>query len=255
MFPLLIAGCYKPAAFPEIVTAPSASLNTQLFAGTSIKDREIKYMVLGDGWDVTFILASIHGNEPAGTKVVFELADYLQKKPALLEGRKVVLLPVANPDGIAKNRRHNARGVDLNRNFPAANRRNNKRFGRSALSEPEARIIHQLISKYDPDRIISIHQLINNKPGSLSEQTPFGCIDHDGPATAIAETMAQYSGLPIRKLGARPGSLGSYAGLNLSIPIITLELPRDSTGRDSRSLWNLYGKAMVAVVTYPQPPE
>ena len=33
----------------------------------------------------------------------------------------VVITPVANPDGFAENVRHNANGVDLNRNFPASN--------------------------------------------------------------------------------------------------------------------------------------
>jgi len=242
-------GCQSDVRFPAIIDQP---LPIPQIAGTSVEKRSIEYLVLGHGWNVTFVIAAIHGNEPAGKKLVMELAHYLQNHPDLLKGRKAVLLPVANPDGIACNRRHNARGVDLNRNFPAENRRNNKRSGRTSLSEPEARIIHQLIDKYNPDRIVSIHQLISNAPGSLAHQTPLGRIDYDGPAKEIAERMTQYCQLTVRKIGARPGSLGSYAGITLGTPIITLELPRDSTHRNSRFLWNKYGNALTAVVAYPQ---
>jgi protein MpaA len=150
-----------------------------------------------------------------------------------------VLLPAANPDGLAYNSRSNANGVDLNRNFSTANRANSAEFGRTALSEPEARAIQQLIRQYSPDRIVSIHQ-------------PMGCIDYDGPGYAIASRMAQYCSLPVKKLGAKPGSLGSYAGLTLGIPIITLELSQSDSGVSSDSLWQRYGKALLAAVTYPE---
>ena len=150
-----------------------------------------------------------------------------------------MILPVANPDGAAYNTRYNANKVDLNRNFATANRINNAEFGRTALSEPEARAIQQLIRQYNPDRIVSIHQ-------SQS------CIDYDGPGYAIAGRMAQYCGLPVKKVGAKPGSLGSYAGLTLGIPIITLELSQSDSGVSSDSLWQRYGKALLAAVTYPE---
>jgi len=63
--------------------------------------------------------------------------------------------------------------------------------------------------------------------------------------------MARYCDLPVRKLGARPGSLGSYAGENLRIPIITFELPCDADSLDSKSLWTRYGSALIAAVLYP----
>jgi len=194
--------------------------------------------VLGQGQDVAFILATIHGDEPAGTPLVRRLAEYLQQRPNLLRGRNVVLLPVANPDGMAMGTRSNARGVDLNRNFRTANRVNSPQFGRRALSESEAQAIDKVIRQHGPDRIVSIHQ-------------PLTCIDYDGPAAALAGRMAQYCDLPVRKLGARPGSLGSYAGLTLAIPIITLELPRNANRLNQQALWQRYGTALIAAVVYP----
>ena len=239
---LTLAGCYKPVSEPVIVDFPRLAVKPAVrryIAGKSVENRSIECIVLGTGQDVTFILATIHGNEQAGTPLVRHLETYLQNQPHLLNGRKVVLLPLANPDGAAKNRRPNAHGVNLNRNFATANRRNSRRFGRAALSEPEARIIRLLIKVYAPDRIVSIHQ-------------PLTCIDYDGPGIALASRMAEHCDLPIKKLGARPGSLGSYAGLTLGIPIITLELPRSASALDEQSLWDKYGPALVAAVTYPE---
>jgi protein MpaA len=149
-----------------------------------------------------------------------------------------VLLAVANPDGVAHRSRFNANGVDLNRNFPAANRVNERKTGPSALSEPEARVIKQLIDQYSPDRIVSIHQ-------------PLACIDYDGPGVDIAARMTFYCDLPVKKLGARPGSLGSYAGVDLKIPIITLEMKANDSNLDSEVLWRKYGRVLIAAIVYP----
>jgi protein MpaA len=241
---LVFAGCHEPASYPKIVAAPQSLTDTlpaqQLIAGESVENRLIECLILGHGRDVTFILATIHGNEPAGTALLRHLAEYLPRHPQLLAGRTVVLLPVANPDGMARYSRENARGVDLNRNFAAANRSDNKRSGTASLSEPETRIIEQLIRQYAPDRIVSIHQ-------------PLACIDYDGPAKAVASRMAEYCNLPVKKLGARPGSLGSYAGLTLGIPIITFELLPGDTALSPRRLWQRYGTSLIAAIVYPDP--
>jgi len=248
---LVLGGCYKPVSYPVIVDVPQVEVVVQRrIVGTSIEKRPIECIVLGQGWDVTFILATIHGDEPGGTPLVLRLAEYLQRHPQLMRGRKVVLLPVANPDGLFHNTRLNARGVDLNRNFATANRINSALHG-TVLSEPEARVIRQLIREHSPDRIVSIHQLMGTGPEALSYRAPEGCIDYDGPARALAERMAQYCDLPLEKLGATPGSLGSYAGLRLRIPTITLELPGYAHQLGSEVLWRRYGTALITAVVYP----
>ena len=254
-----LAGCYQPVVYPELVatslvpsgTLPSAppppvpKLSTFLvpgqyrIVGASVQRLPILSFVLGRGPDVTLIMATIHGNEPAGTPLVRQLGKYLQQQSHLMEGRRVVFLAVANPDGMAHRSRFNANGVDLNRNFPAANRDNNRQSGAAPLSEPEARVIKQLIEQYSPGRIVSIHQ-------------PLACIDYDGPGTTLAVRMAQYCNLPVKKLGARPGSLGSYAGVDLGIPIITFEMRQNDSGLDSNTLWQRYGKALISAIVYPE---
>ena len=239
---LVFAGCGEPVRYPQIVDSPrplTSTLPPQYhIVGTSVEGRPILYLVLGEGPDVTFILATIHGNEPAGTPLVRRLTRHLDQNREVLTGRTVVLLPVANPDGLANGTRYNVHNVDLNRNFIAANRRGDVQGGSEALSEPEARAIDQIIQQYVPDRIVSIHQ-------------PLACIDYDGPGQPLAAHMAQHCDLPVKKLGARPGSLGSYAGETLGIPIITFEMLRTDSDLDSESLWRRYGMALLSSIVYP----
>ena len=242
----IITGCYKPVKEPVIISSqlqtPPARIQ-RYTAGMSAEKRPLECVVLGQGSDVCFILATIHGDEPSGTPLVNHLIDYLQDNPDLLTGRKVVIMPVANPDGMYHNSRRNVHDVDLNRNFAAANRFNKKAYGYTACSQPEARVVAELISRYQPDRIVSIHQ-------------PLNCIDYDGPGRELAYRMADYCNIPVRKLGARPGSLGSYAGEGLGIPIITLELPGPK-GRmlaDRQTLWRRYGQTLLAAIIYPERP-
>jgi len=241
---LVFSGCIESVQYPQIVGEVPSSVFPQQYRiiGTSIQQRPIMCLVLGNGSDVTLIMATIHGNEAAGTPLVRSLSWYLRQRPEMLAGRKVVLMAVANPDGMANNSRYNAKGIDLNRNFEARNRVNSKQTGLTALSEPEARTIKQVIQQYKPDRIVTIHQ-------------PLNCIDYDGPARMLAERMGQYCALPVKKLGARPGSLGSYAGVTLGIPIVTFEmLPADSQ-LNSQALWGKYGRALLAAIVYPNPVE
>jgi len=252
-----IAGCTpkmaRPVSFLSIEKTIAKKYCQRI--GESVQGRPIDCCVFGDGEDVIFIIASIHGNEPAGTPLVEKLIEYLDENPELLVGRKVVLLPIANPDGLAGNWRFNANGVDLNRNFAAANRINNKRFGLKAMSEPEAIVIDELIRKYQPDRMVSIHQLVGSYTKipymrHLKRRRVSALIDYDGDAEALAKIMSARTGLAVKKMGAYPGSLGSYAGIELGIGIVTLELPKRATGYDSDKLWELYGDGLIAAITF-----
>ena len=240
-FSLFISGCSEPIKlWPFSGQSKTLVPFEKYIVGKSVEKRPIECTILGNGEDTTFILATIHGDEPSGTKLVYELSEYLKEKPQLLDGRKVVLLPVANPDCMAHNTRGNVRGIDLNRNFSTKNRINNDVHGLSPLSEPEAQIIEKLIRKYEPNRIISIHQ-------------PFACIDYDGPAEELANMIAELTDLPIEKLGAKSGSLGSFSGVDLGIPTITLELKPYDHFLSTQTLWHQYGDSLIQAIMYPEP--
>lgn len=209
--------------------------------GYSVQRRPIELLTLGHGDEVILIISTIHGNEDAGTPLVYKLVDVLKQRPQLLTGRTVLIIPVVNPDGRALRTRVNASGIDLNRNFPAPNRVNNHTNGQEGLTEPESQILHELIVSRQPERILTLHQ-------------PLICLDYDGPGEAIARQMGMYCNLPVKKLGARPGSLGSFSGIERQTPIITMELKRSDSQLSADELWAEYGPSLLAFVTYPELP-
>ncbi|MBN1816093.1 MAG: DUF2817 domain-containing protein [Sedimentisphaerales bacterium] len=234
--PLLsLTGCQSPEQEWTITDRPVLQYTETV--GTSVQGRPIQITVLGNGPDTTFVMATIHGNEPAGTPLSQKLIEHLNQRPYLLRGKKVIVMPVANPDGLARHSRFNANGIDLNRNFQASNRVNTSAYGPAGLSEPESRAIEGVIRSFQPDRVIALHQ-------------PLRCIDFDGPGGSLAHQMAALCDLPVKQLGARPGSLGSYVGLTMGRPIITVELGSEAGQYSADVLWDKYGPMLLTAVTY-----
>lgn len=216
---------------------PAILMETSIL-GYSVDRRPIERWSFGTGDEPVLIIASIHGNEEAGTPLVYALARHLASNPRSLDGMgRIVIVPQANPDGVVSRRRSNSRGVDLNRNFPTSNFKGSRRHGSEPLSEPESRLLFSLIATEKPRRVISIHQMAN-------------CIDYDGPARSLAEAMSAVCELPVKRLGANPGSLGSYVGLELGLPIITLELPRHASFVSEDRLWNEYGDVLLTAIRH-----
>ncbi len=243
---VLACGCARQAEVAPsstILGGQNDALQTEGFptqvrvGGRSLQNRMVLYDVLGYGQDVTLIIATIHGNEDAGTPLVRRLTQHLKSNPSLMMGRQAVIIPVANPDGRAARVRYNANGVDLNRNFKSDNRVNNAVHGMDALSEPESMILDRIIEEYRPDKIVALHQ-------------PLSCVDYDGPAQGLAQAMAERCPLPVKKLGARPGSLGAYTGETLGIPTITLEMNASDSDMSEQALWDTYGESMMAAILY-----
>jgi protein MpaA len=218
--------------------APPASAVETL--GHSVEGRPLVCHRFGNSGPTLLIKASIHGTEGAGTPLAQRLIRWLEDHPNTWRDQTILVVPISNPDGLLAGRRFNTRGVDLNRNFPAGNREAKARFGLNPLSEPESRALHDFILRVQPAVIVAIHQ-------------PLNCVDYDGPAPAaeLAARLARTTGLPLEKLGARPGSLGAWFGETLGRPILTLELPRAITD-DADKLWSDYGPGLVDLVLNPE---
>ncbi|GAB4197550.1 MAG: hypothetical protein Kow00105_11590 [Phycisphaeraceae bacterium] len=234
-----LGACHGPGE-PGVVSGPNDRVAYRArIVGRSVQGRPLMVRVYGNGPDVVMLMAGIHGTEAAGVPILERLGKELMSNPGLVDGRTVVLLPIVNPDGVAANKRHNANGVDLNRNFPADNFDGKRRHGPQPLSEPESRMVLEQIERYKPSRIVSFHE-------------PLACVDYDGEgAKAIAEAMGQHTDLPVKRLGGRPGSLGSYFGLDRGIPCITFELPKHAKAMTDSELWEAYGQATLSAIMYP----
>lgn len=236
----MLVGCsndYKPtlsreAKFFAPVYEP---VNSRVAIATSNQGRDIECIIHGYGDDTILFIASIHGDETAGTFLLESLDTYLKEHPEFLVGKQLIIIPVANPDGFAAGSRFNANGVDINRNFPADNRVNNKINGFAGLSEPESRAIDSVIRIYKPNRIIVFHE-------------PLDCIDYDGPAQNLAQLLSKTCKLKVKKLGAREGSLGAYAGEDLGIKVVTVELPEEAKNLSQTQLWQQYAKLIFTAI-------
>jgi carboxypeptidase T len=132
------------------------------------------------------LTALIHGVEVIGSLALLEVMSRLRDTGAELRERsQFVVMPVLNPDALASNmarlargraaaRRKNARGVDLNRNFPVigserpwhpfagSNLRLSPHYcGPHPLSEPESRAVYQVASELRPGLSLGFHSFGN----------------------------------------------------------------------------------------------
>ncbi len=206
----------------------------------SVENRNLRLLKMGEGEHTTMIFGAFHGSEPESADLTIRFAEYLYYEFANQLDSKVIIVPVVNPDGLCHGVRTNAKGVDLNRNFPTRNwqkkLRGRKHFpGLYPASEPETKAVMALIDKFKPDRIISIH-------------SPLRLVNYDGPAQELALNMALLTGYPVKNdIGyPTPGSLGNYAGREKEIPTITLELPRKSLDQ----IWNENREALLIALIY-----
>ena len=68
----------------------------------------------------------------------------------------------------------------------------------------------------------------------------------------MARAMARECDLPVRRIGSRPGSLGSYVGLDRATPIITVELPGQASSLEEDEIWRRYGRMLLAAIVFPE---
>ena len=125
--------------------------------GESFQGRPIHVFHRGDPDEIrVLVVGCIHGDECAGVRIAKRLRTGRPRHFVDLW-----ILPNLNPDGRAAHTRQNARGVDLNRNFPYRWRpgpRGRYYPGRRPASERETRIAMRLIERIEPDVTIWFHQ-------------------------------------------------------------------------------------------------
>ena len=164
--------------------------------GHSVRGRPIHALELGDpqGSRRILVVGCIHGNECAGTAVTRLLANGTIPAEA-----DVWIVHHFNPDGFRLGVRQNARGVDLNRNWPAGWRPQGQRWdltysGPEPLSEPETRIARRFILRVQPALTIWFHQPQTNVRAWNRRDSQ------------AARRYARLVGLPFRRLPVPPGA-------------------------------------------------
>ncbi len=184
------------------------------------------------------LFGGIHGDELSSVSIVFKWIEGLSRQHSGAFHWRIV--PALNPDGLLRRpaSRMNARGVDLNRNFPSPDWAaealrywrsrtcsNPRRYpGPAPLSEPESRWLREEIEHFRPDVIVAVH-------------APLEVLDYDGPP----EPPDRLGALWLKLLGTYPGSLGRYAGVHRGIPVVTIELPHAGimpSSAEQREIWS-----------------
>jgi predicted deacylase len=176
------------------------------------------------------LVAGMHGEEPETVQLARGVLERVDTDAATC-----AIVLCANPDGITDGTRQNARGVDLNRNFPAttwragttpsypagidpaqrvsANRTNISSTGATPLSEPESTALAALIERLGPSLVLDLHA-----PLELVLTTPL-------VPEAVARELADAAGMEVTDdIGSPvPGALRDWLGDN-GVPCVTYEL-------------------------------
>lgn len=215
--------------------------------------------------NTTLVLCGVHGDEITPIKFCWDLMRELKSNHSFND-KMVVVAPLVSPDSFLKARptRTNAAGVDVNRNFPTKDfkaeahkrwiqsyRRDKRKYpGPFAKSEQETIFQMNLVHRYKPNKIITVH-------------APLTLLDYDGPslrahagktAKEVLEQMSHKSaGYKVSNYPIFPGSLGNWAGKEKHIPTYTLELP-NSNPLESDKFWQVFKDAVIYAIEHPMKP-
>lgn len=179
--------------------------------GRSVEGRPITGIEIGDraSQRKVLVVGCVHGNECAGEAITRRLLEL--KPPANID---LWIIPNLNPDGASHGTRGNARGVDLNRNFPWNWQALSGVYysGQHPLSEPEARAAYRVIKRLRPAVSIWFHQHLD-------------VVDQSGGSVAIERHFATLVGLPLARLAREPGSITTWENHVIGGTAFVVELP------------------------------
>ncbi|XP_024972719.1 carboxypeptidase SOL1 [Cynara cardunculus var. scolymus] len=133
-------------------------------------------------------IGNVHGDEPVGRELLLLLANWLcdnyMKNPLatlIVEKVHLHILPSMNPDGFSLRRRGNAKGIDLNRDFPDQFFPMNDDFNKR---QPETKAIMKWIKEMRFTASASLHggALVANYPWDGTEdksKSYYACPDDE----------------------------------------------------------------------------
>lgn len=134
-------------------------------AGRSAEGRQLRHVAWGEGKTRVLLWSQMHGDESTASMAIADLFRFLGEHPddpivqRLRTGATLDFLPVMNPDGAARFQRRNAQGIDINRDA-------------RRLASPEARALHDLRERLEPDFGFNLHdQDVGTRAGDSGRGT------------------------------------------------------------------------------------
>jgi len=136
--------------------------------GYSVEGRPILAYRFGNGREKLLLFGAIHGSEGNTETLMYELIqEFKQNLLDIPTEKQIIIIPSLNPDGVAMGTRMNANNVDLNRNFESTDWQQityltwGETFpnggGEYHFSEPEVRVLRDMIIDENPYLTISFH--------------------------------------------------------------------------------------------------
>lgn len=195
------------------------------------------------------IMAAAHGEEITTGGLAHTLLRTISAEEAT-----TAIVPIVNPDGVLGAMRQNARGVDLNRNWPThdwsdapsptywptttirttEHRTQISSTGTGPGSEPEVQALMSLIERLAPADAIDLH-------------APLECVlaMHAGTET-LATHLAELAGMPVlhKLAGPTPGDSARWCA-EQGIPCVTYEIE----AAPLHQLWERHAAALTFAVT------
>ena len=183
------------AAAATTPAAPAQSAGWETI-GSSAHQRPIRALRVGSprARVKVLVVGQVHGNEPAGRAVIARL-----RRAHPPPGTALWLVDDANPDGSTAGTRHNANGVDLNRNFPYRWQPQDGVYesGSGPASEPETQVMQRFIEREKPRVTLWYHQALRMVVRSTGDPV-------------IERLYSSRSGLPRRSLPRYHGTAVSW---------------------------------------------
>lgn len=192
-------------------------MKTSIFTFTS-KGLPVPAFEFHNSGPEVLILGGVHGDEVEGVIASQELLKHFMTSfPYKLN---LTLVPQFNLEGVIFKTRGNGNGVDLNRNLPTKDwspEVKTPRYhpGPFAGSESENKGLISYLEQKRPLFVLSLHSW---QP----------VLNVNGDCYKVAEVLARRTGYKIDDdIGyPTPGCLGTFAGLERSLPTLTYEIER-----------------------------
>src|SRR5688572_15045952 len=177
--------------------------------GRSMQGRELRTVTSGTGPVSVLLWSQMHGDEPTATMALADIFAWLAApgddplRDRITQALTVVMLPMLNPDGAERYQRHNAAGMDINRDA-------------RTLATPEARALKALRDRLQPAFGFNLHdQNARTRVGRNGLQAAIALLapaaDEErsyGPARSRARLVA--AGIALGLAGEIPDRVARY---------------------------------------------
>jgi hypothetical protein len=224
---------------------------TTFSIGTSMQGRPIIASQFGSANTTILFIGAMHGNETNSQAILEKWIDELDTNPDKIPSSvSVVIIPSTNPDGVANGSRLNARGINLNRNFPTDDWShmviepgNNGILtgagGLSPLSEPESAALANYVQSHNIRFAVTYHS-----SGGLVQSNVAGNAETVGKSYA---SRVGYRFVPAYSIGnvfdySICGAFEDWIGQKLNIPGLLVELDsswNDEFWQNQPAMWDI----------------